>query len=60
MICKGLSQTHLRFIFLLKGDSVGRYKRYPLIDYDVRSSSTALMSAALVTPLASNTPSAPS
>ena len=39
---------------------VGRYRRYPLIGYDVRSSSTALTSAALVTPLASNTPSAPS
>ncbi|HJL97829.1 MAG TPA: hypothetical protein QF401_06715, partial [Candidatus Poseidoniaceae archaeon] len=28
--CKGLSQTPLHFIFRYKGDSVGRYRRYPL------------------------------
>ena len=27
----GLSETPLHFIFRYKGDSVGRYRRYPLI-----------------------------
>ena len=29
MSCKGLSETPLHFIFRYKGDSVGRYRRYP-------------------------------
>ena len=28
--CKGLSETPSHFIFRYKGDSVGRYRRYPL------------------------------
>lgn len=44
----------------VKGPAVGLFLRYPFIGHEVRSSSTAMTSAALVTPLASNTPSAPS
>ena len=29
--CKGLSETPLHFIIGYKGDSVGRYRRYPLL-----------------------------
>ena len=29
--CKGLSETPLYFIFQYNGDSVGRYRRYPLL-----------------------------
>ncbi len=43
MSWKGLSETPLHFIFRYKGDSVGRYRRYPLIQSQMSTIRTAAL-----------------
>jgi len=41
--CKGLSETPLHFISRYKGDSVGRYRRYPIEIVNVLKNNTKLV-----------------
>ena len=40
--CKGLSETPLHFIFRYKGDSVGRYRGYPLLHPELDEQTTQI------------------